>query len=535
MRSTRFTHLLALTVFVTIVQARDPYPRQDLDVEQYVFRIELNDSNDVISGEAIVSIRFKKPATSFFLDLAGPAPDGSGMKVGGVTVAGQSIPFIQDGERLVISLPSAATQDQVLAFTIRYAGIPADGLTISKNKFGHRTFFADHWPDRGHHWLPCIDHPSDKAGVEWIVVAPAHYQVIATGRKLEETPMPGGRLLARYRETAPVAVKVMAMGVARFSVEEDGVVDQIAQSTWVFPENEREGFRDFEPGLSVFRYFQEHIGPFAYEKLAHVQSKTRWGGLENAGNIFYNEKSVTGTKALDHLIAHETAHQWFGDAVTESDWHHVWLSEGFANYFANLYLEHTFGPERLKEEMRKEREQVIRYFRTNPNPVADTTILNIRKVLNTNVYQKGCWVLHMLRREIGDDAFWQGVRTYYRLYRNGNVLTTHFQREMEKASGKDLAGFFEQWIYRGGHPRLAVTWKQKKSRSLDIEVVQQQGIPFRFPLQVRFTLADGSTWDQQVPVEGSRLTQTLTPPGRVVSATLDPDCNLLFEGSVRGR
>lgn len=347
--------------------------------------------------------------------------------------------------------------------------------------------------------------------------------------------MPAGRLLTRYRETAPVAVKVMAMGVARFSVEEDGVVDQIAQSTWVFPENEREGFHDFEPGLSVFRYFQEHIGPFAYEKLAHVQSKTRWGGLENAGNIFYNEKSVTGTKALDHLIAHETAHQWFGDAVTESDWHHVWLSEGFANYFANLYLEHTFGPERLKEEMRKEREDVIRYFRKNPNPVADTTILDIRKVLNTNVYQKGCWVLHMLRREIGDDAFWQGIRSYYRLYRNGNVLTMHFQQEMEKASGKDLAGFFGQWIYRGGHPRLAVTWKQKKSRSLDIEVVQEQGIPFRFPLQIRFTLADGSTWDQQVKVDGARLTQRLAPPGKVISATLDPGCDLLFEGSIKGR
>lgn len=528
---------LPLTVFVTIVYALDPYPRQEgIDVQHYVFRVELNDSNDVISGKAEIRIRFRKAVQSFFLDLAGPTSDGSGMTVRSVAAGDQSLPFQHTGDKLTITLPAAASPDQVLTVTIHYEGKPKDGLIISRNKFGDRTFFADHWPDRGHQWLPCIDHPSDKASVEWIVVAPAHYQAVATGRKQEEVSLPKGRKLTRYQEKAPVAVKVMAMGVARFSVKDEGVIDSVAQSIWVFPQNEQAGFQDFKPGVSVFRYFQEQIGPFAYAKLAHVQSKTRWGGLENAGNIFYSEGSVTGSKPIDHLIAHEAAHQWFGDAVTESDWHHVWLSEGFANYFANLYYEHAFGAERFKEEMRKEREQVLRYFKTNPNPVVDTTIQNINKVLNTNAYQKGCWVLHMLRREVGNENFWKGIRAFYTRYRNSNVLTPQFREEMEKASGQDLSGFFHQWLYLGGHPRLAVTWTQKKpGKALVLEVAQEQEGPFRFPLLVRFQLADGSTWDHRMMVDNASLSLRLEPPGKVASVILDPESDLLFEGSAKAK
>lgn len=535
MRPVSILLTLLLTVFVTIVYALDPYPRQEaIDVEHYVFQVELNDSNDVVSGKAEIRIRFRKAVQEFFLDLAAPSSDGSGMTVRSVAAGEQPLPFQHTGDKLTITLPTTASPGEVLTVTVRYDGKPKDGLIISKNKFGDRTFFADHWPDRGHQWLPCIDHPSDKASLEWIVVAPAHYQVVATGRKQEEVSLPRGIKRTRYRESAPVAVKVMAMGVARFSVKDEGFVDSIAQSIWVFPQNEQAGFQDFKPGVDVFRYFQEHIGPFAYAKLAHVQSKTRWGGLENAGNIFYSEGSVTGSRPLDHLIAHEAAHQWFGDAVTESDWHHVWLSEGFANYFANLYYEHAFGAERFKEEMRKERDQVIRYFKTNPNPVVDTTIQNINKVLSTNVYQKGCWVLHMLRREVGDEAFWKGIRRYYALHRNGNVLTHDFQAVMEEASGKDLSRFFEQWLFRGGHPRLEVTWQQKKaSDKLVMEVVQVQPQPRQFPLQVRFILADGNHWDQQLVIREARYSLELRPPGKVSSVVLDPGSNLLFEGSVR--
>lgn len=537
MRLLRFQLALALTVFVTIVQGRDPYPRQEaIDVLHYSFRIELNDTTDIVAGRAQVEIKFLKPVSSFFLDLAGRDAGGMGMTVHSVKLGETALSFTHTEDRLILNPGTAASAGQVLTITIVYSGVPKDGFIISKSKFGDRTFFADHWPDRGHQWLPCIDHPSDKASVEWMVVAPTHYQVVATGRKLEETSLTGGRRLTHYREWAPVAVKVMAVGVARFAVREEGLVDTTAQSTWVYPQNDVAGFQDFKPGVDIFRYFQNHIGPFVYAKLAHVQSKTRWGGLENAGNIFYGERSVSGTRSIDHLIAHEAAHQWFGDAVTESDWHHVWLSEGFANYFANLYYEHAYGKERFLEEMRKERELVIHYFRTNPNPVVDTTIQNINKVLNTNVYQKACWVLHMLRREVGDDAFWNGIRNYYGRYRNGNVVTRDFQVEMEHASGKDLGPFFQQWLFRGGHPVLDVSWQQKKSaQHVTLEVVQGQPEPREFPLTVRFMLADGSPWDQKLSIRKARQSFELKPPARVTSVVLDPDCNLLFEGTVRSK
>ena len=120
---------------------------------------------------------------------------------------------------------------------------------------------------------------------------------------------------------------------------------------------------------------------------------------------FLCENSVTGKGRAEGLIAHETAHQWFGNSVTESDWHHIWLSEGFATYLTSVYLEKNYGRERLVEEMKTDRDQVIRFYLRSPRPVIDTTITNLMRLLSANSYQKGAWVLHMLRNELGDESF----------------------------------------------------------------------------------------------------------------------------------
>src|ERR1041385_4894957 len=191
----------------------------------------------------------------------------------------------------------------------------------------------------------------------------------------------------------------MVVGIARFAMEVSGRVENIPVESWVYPQNKKDGFFDYSVAARVLEFFNKEIGEYPYKKLANVQSKTRFGGLENANTIFYYENSVTGKGTAETLIAHEIAHQWFGNSVTEKDWHHVWLSEGFATYFANLYLERTYGHDRLAEEEKKDREQVVSYFSKNPNPVLDTTITDLTKLLSVNPYQKGGWVLHMLRHE----------------------------------------------------------------------------------------------------------------------------------------
>ncbi len=533
----KYTLALLLTVFLTIAHATDPYPRQEaVDVQRYSFRITLNDSTNIIRGEAQITILFKKATDTFFLDLAEKSPQGRGMTVSEVTMDEKSINYKHTGGRLTLTLPAATTVGQVKTVRVRYAGEPEDGILIGKNRYGDRTYFADHWPDRGHYWLPCIDHPSDKATMEFIIVAPEKYQVVASGVKKEETNLEKGMKLTRYVESVPIAMKVTAVGVARFATEEKAIVDQIPQSIWVYPQDRDAGFSDFAVGVQVFEYFNKNIGPYPYEKLAHVQSLTRWGGLENAGNIFYRESAVTGKNNIEELIAHESAHQWFGNSVTERDWHHVWVSEGFATYFALLFLEQAHGPAPMKAELAKDRDQVVKYFKTNPKPILDTTITEIRKVLSTNTYQKASWVLHMLRQVVGDEAFWNGIRTYYKTYRDQNVLTADFQKVMENASGKNLGDFFRQWLYTPGQPKILVTWTYDKAKStVNVSVKQEQPIPFRFPLDIRLQMEDGTVVDQTLDITASAGQFTLASKGRPTALDLDPNCRLLFEGTAKGK
>lgn len=523
--------------FLTFLLTADPYPRNGaLDVLKYAFRLELNDTTNRLSGEATITILFKNSIADFDLDLINKGTDGFGMMVDHVLLENRQLKFSHQKNRLRITLSTPANPGQPKTFVIQYAGIPADGLIIGKTKYGDRSFFGDNWPDRGRHWLPCIDHPSDKASVDFIIVAPQKYQVIASGRKIEETNLPRDQKLTHWEERVPIPVKVMTIGVTRFAVDLSAVVDHVPQSIWVYPQNRDEGFNDFAVGTKIFGFFHQHIGPYAYEKLAHVQSRTRWGGLENASNIFYMESSVTGKNQHEGLIAHETAHQWFGNSVTEDDWHHVWLSEGFATYFTALYFEHAYGRDKLVQEMKKDRDEVVDFVKKNRRPIIDTTILDISQVLSTNTYQKAGWVLHMLRRDMGDESFWKGIRQYYSIFRDSNAMTSDFRKIMEQASGKDLRPFFNQWLYQGGHPQLKVSWRYDqaaKKVSLFIDQVQKEQLHFSLEALLRFP--NGTTELRTISIGSRQKEYSVPSEQKPLEVILDPNCWLLFEAEMKER
>ncbi|NOS91635.1 MAG: M1 family peptidase [Cyclobacteriaceae bacterium] len=529
--------LFTLFLFIhSAVYAIDPYKRNEaIDVQQYQFQLEVNDSTDQIAGVAQVTIRFKKPITSFDLDLANKNAQGLGMTVSAVTLNGKTLSFRHQNDRLTIQLSTVSSVNEQLTFEIIYAGIPIDGFIIGKNKFGDRGFFGDNWPDRGHHWLPVIDHPSDKARVTFVVIAPLHYSVVANGIQTEETFLNAKQKLTRYEEETAIPVKVMVVGIARFAVQRAGVVDGIAVESWVYPQNKAEGFNDYAPAVQVLDFFHRHIGPYPFKKLANVQSKTRWGGLENAGAIFYFENSVNGKGDHVSLIAHEEAHQWFGNSASENDWHHVWLSEGFATYFAHLYLEHAYGHDQLVKEQITDREQVIKYYAKNPAPIVDTTLTDINKVLSTNTYQKAGWVLHMLRHKVGDALFWKGIQTYYARYQKSNALTDDFRVVMEEVSGQNLKPFFDQWLFRGGHPRLSGNWSYNPAKKeLILEINQTQKEPFfSFPLDVAWVGKDGLQKTETVQIDAKSKKITLKADFEPIEVKLDPSTSLLFEGQIQ--
>ena len=511
-----------------VVSANDGYPRYiNTDVLHYEFGLTINDSTNRIEGKSVIIIKILDKTDSVSFDLKGLNSEGKGMHVAGVLMDGEKVKWKHGEERLIVFLKKSAARYDTLEFVINYSGIPADGLIISRNKYGDRTFFADHWPDRAHNYLPCIDHPYDKASVDFIITAPDKYSVVANGVLVEESVMDGNLKFTHWSEIVPLPVKVMAFGVARFAVKSAGDVYNTTVWSWVFPQNRSEGFNDYSVAVRPLDFYIRIIGKYPYKKLANVQSQTIYGGLENAGTIFYSENSVTGLGKAERLIAHEIAHQWFGNCVTEADWYHVWLSEGFATYLTSLYFESLEGAEILKSDMRSARARIIKDYLKNPRPVIDTTITNLIDLLSVNSYQKGAWVLHMLRHDIGDKDFMEGLRLYYDRYFDSNALSSDFQHVMEEASGKDLSRFFQQWLYTAGHPELRIWHKTiKKTGTTEVFIEQEQDHLFEFSLELQIKDTSGKK-NIEVAVK-ERVTKIAIPSLNDVKIVPDPDVNLLF-------
>lgn len=534
MKKLYFYFLFILCLFqLQVAKSQDPR-NQVFDVLHYRFELKLQDNNNRIEGKANVKIVFQKEVENFYLDLKTKEKDG-GMEVSLIQIAEERLKFEHKEDRLHIF--RNCKEADTINFQITYTGVPLDGLVIAKNKYGTRTFFGDNWPNRAKNWLPCLDHPSDKATCEFIVQVPQQYKVVANGLLQNEKKLDKLTKQYHWKQGVPISTKVMVIGVAPFSVEESGIYKGISVQTWVYPENQKEGFYDYALAVDILKFMEEKFGEYPYEKLANVQSNTRYGGMENASAIFYAESSVTGTRSSEALLAHEIVHQWFGNSATEKDWYHLWLSEGFATYFTHVYMEQKYGRAKLVERMKKDKHRIFGYYqRRNNSAIVDTTIKNLNFLLNANNYQKGGWVLHMLRYVVGENNFWKGIRTYYEKYRDKNVLTEDFQAVMEDASGQKLDWFFGQWIYRSGQPEYEGTWKydnRNKEIILEMKQTQKSGKLFQMPLEIAIYSGKKQDKIEKIwlrKVEEKFRIKVDRKPDRII---LDPNNWVLMQGETQ--
>jgi aminopeptidase N len=520
--------------------AADTYPRQPgVDALHYAFRLTLGDESDEIVGEATVDVRFVADGVSeFALDLASPS-GGKGMSATEVASGGAPVRYSHQVDRLRITLDPPPKAGERRQFLVRYRGVPAGGLRIGKNRYGERTFFSENWPDKARQWLPTIDHPYDKATSEFLVTAPSRYQVVANGLLQEETDLGDGRRRTHWKQSVPIASWLNALGVAQFASHHAGTVKGVPLQTWVFPRDRDAGLLAFEgPAQRALEFYSEQVGPYPYEKLGSVQSTDPPGGMELASAIFYGERSVSGRPATA-LVAHEVAHQWFGDSVTERDWDEIWLSEGFATYFALLFTEHDSGRDAFVAGLKRSRDVVFAAERRNPGlAVIHDNISDTRRILNPLVYQKGGWTLHMLRRLVGTDAFWAGIRDYYRRHRDGHASTDDFRRAMEESSGMDLSWFFRQWLRRAGSPSLEGTWRyDPEAKRVEVELSQvQAGDPYRLPLDVGLSFDGGAgPRIEKVEMTGRQQRFEIAADKEPSTVVLDPDTWTLMKARFNKR
>lgn len=507
-----------------------------IDVQHYTFNLQVNDANDSLYGEAAITVVFTQATNALEFDLINANAKGKGMQVQAVAENEIAAQYTHQNDKLSIQLNHPAAAGEQRTYTIQYRGIPADGLYFSKNQFGKRTIFGDNYANRARNWLPCVDHLSDKASVDFIVTAPEHYQVISNGIQIEKTSLPNHFALTHWQETVNLPTKVMVIGLADFAVGFAGMVDCIPVQSWVFPQHKEAGFYDYAQATEILPFFIQNVGPYAFKKLANVEAITIFGGMENASAIFYSEKSITGKRGYsEELIAHEIAHQWFGDAATEADWPHVWLSEGFATEMANLYMEHKYGADSLAKRMQTDRDEVIDFSKDRFTPIVDTSEKkDFLELLNANSYQKGGWVLHMLRRKLGDALFWKGIQQYYATYNGKNASTDDLRKVMEAASGMDLKEFFTQWLYTPGQPVLDIAWHYDAAKSqVKITITQQQQNLFNFPIELAIKTAT-DTHRVKISAINKKVTDILvTVDAKPLNFIVDPNTNLLYEGKVR--
>jgi aminopeptidase N len=499
--------------------------RPGVNVLSYRFAISLPDTGTAIRARARIFFRRSTGSgDTLRLDLVGLTVD---------SVWGRyrrPLHFTHADGALKIRLGPGSGSDQV---NIAYHGTPQDGLIGAA--------FGDNWPERARYWLPTIDDPGDKARVEFAVGAPADRRVVATGRLFRVERATRGRRVWTWSESHPVPTYVMVIGAGRFGVSRHRPVihgrDSIPVQVWAFPDDSV--FADsvpFRRATEIVEIMEGLAGPFPYEKLAHVESSTRYGGMENATAIFYPAKPYGDHTMREGVVRHETAHQWFGDAVTEGAWAHLWLSEGFASYFDLVIGAALDGDSVLTVGMAR---GARTYFASQvvDRPLVDTAEHDPNKLLNENSYQKGAWVLHMLRESVGDSAFFRGIREYYRVYRDSTAVSADFQRVMERAAGRDLSWFFRQWLWQPGHPRLAATWHYEPAdRRVRLDVEQEQPGAwgsFRLPrLEVEAVTGSGGHVRRVFSMDGRTMIAFIEMDEPPAAIRIDPDARLLVTTNV---
>lgn len=504
----------------------------DVDVTHYDLSVSLPDTGAMISGVSTLTVHPRPEARGVSVDIL--------LTVDSVLVDGARRAVTTRSGGIVVPLQGTADSVRVAVF---YHGVPGDGLIISKDPQGRWQAFGDNWPDRARHWLAVVDRPGDKATVSWTIEAPAELTVIANGARTDSSGSPGRpwRSVTKWSEAHPIATYLMVIAAAPLRAEplpstrclarQDGGC--VAQTVYV-SKDAKPGFPPaFNESEGIVGYFSSLVGPFPYEKLAHLQSTTRFGGMENATAIFYADAVFRNGTMSSGLIAHETAHQWFGDAVTESEWPHLWLSEGFATYFAELWAERSRGRDTLIAHMRTIRSSLLADSTVvTRRPVIDTAASDLMSLLNANSYEKGGYVLHMARRLLGDSAFFRGIRGYYAGHRDGNATSDDLRRALEGSSGRDLGWFFDQWLRRPGYPELDTKWSyEPREQRVYLEISQRRRFGnFRLPLVVELVRKNGSVARATVEVPAQSESRLLVPidldapPARV---NLDPDASLL--------
>ncbi len=426
--------------------------------------------------------------------------------------------------------------------TIEHEAEPGRGFYFRTPEMGYPAgndhFFTQGQPFMARHWYPNFDSPNEKFTSEVTCRVPEGMTVISNGRLVSQTKDEDtGRVAFRWLQDKPHPNYLIAVCAGYFEKIEDDH-HGLPLAFYTPPAHFEHAANSFRATKEMMAFFEEEIGvPYPWDKYDQVVvDDFIAGGMENTSltvlttrTLFPDE--IENVRNSEPLVAHELAHQWFGDYVTCKDWSHIWLNEGFASYYDRLFHGHRHGADSMRYRLLQDLE-MITTREDSPLPIVNKRYESAMHVFTYRAYQKGSWVLHMLRSQLGEDLYRRCIRTYVERHALGNVVTEDLNRVVEELSGRSFDRFFDQWIYHAHHPELEVTheWQARKKLAKvsvkQTQAVSEQVYLFNFPLKLRF-MTDSGTVDHAVEVTDARhdFYVPMTEEPRIVR--FDPKLTLL--------
>jgi aminopeptidase N len=517
-----------------------------IDIRHLRLDLRVDLANKSVDSLATLHVRAMRPLASVSLDAAA-------FQVKGVTLqkpGGAETPahFSHDGHKLAIDLaPSWLTgQETTLRITYRIHE-PKDGLYF----FGPTpeepdvplTVWSQGEPEANRYWIPCLDEPDQRQTTEMVATVPEGFEVLSNGKLLERRSNADRTVTFHWLQDRPHVSYLITLVVGRFDIIQEEW-DHIPVLYYVPVGHKDEIPSTFGKTREMLSFFSQRFGiHYPWDKYAQViVEQFTMGGMENTSATSLVDGGLHDKRSLlddtpEGLISHEMAHQWWGDLVTCKDWAHIWLNEGFASYAEALWDEHSRGADEYAYNMLQKARAAIKDAKTRP--VVDHRYPNAWSMFDARAYPKGAWLLHMLRRRLGDEAFFRSLQRWGTEHRLQCVETSDFRETLEKETGRSLERFFYDWTERPGNPTLDLkTDYLPETKQVRVQVKQTQASEaFHFPLVVALRCpSEAKPTILRQEVTDKEQTFLMNVPDRPTLIEVDPEQAVLAEiNETKGR